>query len=102
MSLMTSQNQSVSKPEMPASLFFPVNTVSRGAGEVVIKPGRPLSKLTAHQLAGVFGVDRETVYRWRSEGLIERKYVSKAGKRKLLFDAAVIDVLQKKFNELHQ
>ena len=49
------------------------------------------------------GVQRSTIYRWRDEGiLIPERFVILAGKRKLLFDAAVVDFARHKLAQLRQ
>ena len=98
----------MSKPRAkddPAQLdfvaFLPVMT-KNGDGSVTIKAGQPLLKLSAVQLAKHFNVHRESVYRWRSEGVIPEEFVHRAGKVKLLFSAAVIPVLESHFRTIHE
>ncbi len=80
-----------------STVFCPPVVVPHGDGSLTVKPGRPVTRLTALQLASHFGVDRDTIYRWRQEGIIPEDMVSFAGKRKLLFAAEVVAHLEQSF-----
>ena len=90
----------------PNQLSLPVfipTVVERRGEEFIVKPGRPITELTSEQLASHFRVDPKTVRRWREDGTIpDQPYVRRAGKRKLLFRADVIDHLNTVFTRLHE
>ncbi|MDE2099075.1 MAG: helix-turn-helix domain-containing protein [Patescibacteria group bacterium] len=95
----------MAKPDNPSQLTFAVfcpAVISANGDGYTIKPGRPLLKLTAAQLGAQFGVDRETIYRWRQEGIIPDDLVERAGKRRFLFSAAAVDHLKTYFKALHE
>jgi hypothetical protein len=89
----------------PAQLTFTIfcapTIVPNGDGYIV-KPGKPLLKLGAGQVAAHFGVDRQSVYRWRQEGLIPDEMVHRGGKRKLMFVSGVIAHLEAWFRAHHE
>ncbi|HEV2207332.1 MAG TPA: hypothetical protein VG167_01040 [Verrucomicrobiae bacterium] len=87
--------------QLTFSVFCPPIITANGDG-FTVKPGRPVVKLSAAQVAAHFTVDRETVYRWRQEGLIPESLVHRAGLRKLSFDAAVIPHLEARFKASHE
>lgn len=87
-------------PARPA-VFIPSNLLPQGEGEFKIQMGRPLEWLTTRQLAGAIGVDHRTVNRWKNDGTIAKRFVKLAGKRKMLFNAGVIEDLAKLFKRLH-
>jgi hypothetical protein len=81
-------------------LVFCSTTIPQGGGEFLVKPGKPLSLLTPAQVAQRFHVDRDTVYRWRQEGLIDAKHVEMAGRRKLLIHAEAVAMLHAHFQSI--
>jgi hypothetical protein len=89
-----------SPDQLTFTVFCAPIVVAAGDG-YLIKPGKPLVKIDATQLAAHFGVDPQTVYRWRQEGLIPDSAVQRAGKRKLKFDIGVIPVLEAWFRAHH-
>ena len=84
-------------PPQPTFAVFCPAVISANGDGYTIKPGRPLLTLTSGQLAAQFAVDRQTIYRWRQEGLIPEEFVQLAGKRKLLFRADIVPRLQAHF-----
>lgn len=99
----------------PAQLAFPAFipvVTSLGNGTFRAEMGKPLYWLTAKQFAAQFGVDRDTVYRWREDGTIPRQteaapgekpreLVREAGMRRWLFSSELIPLLREQFRQLH-
>jgi hypothetical protein len=85
--------------QKPASLFIPTESLPQGGGAILVRPGKPVSRLTPKMFAEAFGVDRDTVYRWRTEGLIDESFIEAAGKRKILISAEAVQVLRAKFKK---
>jgi len=83
------------------TVFTPPVVTPTGDGYTV-KPGRPIVRLSAQQVGLRFGVSRETIYRWRAEGAIPEQFVTRAGKRKLLFAAELIPHLEAAFSDQHE
>jgi hypothetical protein len=81
----------------PGAFVFPTQIAALGDGAFSVKAGRPISRLTPRQLALQLGVDRDSIYRWRQEGIIPEDLVEFAGKRRLLFAAAAVDYLKRFF-----
>ena len=81
----------------PATVFLGQTSTPQGDGSFIVRPGRPVARLTPTQLASVFGVDRDSVYRWIDDGTIDPAHVMPAGKRKLLISAAAVPALSQKF-----
>lgn len=75
-------------------LFAAPVLVPQGDGSVLVRPGRPLQRLTPAQLAQQIGVSRSSVYRYLSETAAVAPHVQRAGPRKLLIEAAALGVLQ--------
>ena len=91
--------------DSPNQLTFTVfcaPTIVRTGDSYTVTPGKPLLKLTAGQVAAHFGVDRQSVYRWRQEGWIPEAIVHRGGKRKLMFASGVIPHLEAKFRAHHE
>jgi excisionase family DNA binding protein len=90
----------------PAQLTFAVFCqpviVPNGDGSYVVKPGKPVEKLTPAEFADQFRVNRDTVYRWIDDGTIDQKYVEPAGKRKLLIHAEAVPVCRASFRKARQ
>jgi len=80
-----------------------MNPVSQGCVEHHALPEVLIGKyLSAKELATCFGgLDEQSAYRWRSNGIIPQKYVKKFGKRNYKFHPAVTSFLENKFAEAH-
>ena len=87
--------------QLTFAVFLPPVIMPTGDG-FKVTPGKPIYRLTAGQLAAQFAVDRDTVYRWRQEGLIPDQFVTRAGKRKLMFSAEIVPLLDQHFKNLHE
>ncbi len=83
--------------QLAFAIFAPPTVTPQGDGSVVLKPGKALIWLTPKQVGHQFNVDRDTVYRWRQEGLIEDKFVKFAGLRKILISAQAVPILEAHF-----
>lgn len=83
--------------QLAFALFAAPVVTPNGDGSVTIKPGKPFLWLTPKQLGDQFNVDRDTVYRWRQEGIIEDRFVKFGGLRKLLISAEAVPVLEARF-----
>jgi RNA polymerase primary sigma factor len=55
---------------------------------------------TIQELASIFAVSTKTIYRWRKQGLIARKYIFSDGQRRFGFVQSTIDKFCKKKPEL--
>ena len=88
--------------QLTFAVFCPPVVTSNGDGSMCVKPGRPIIRLTPTQLGAHFGVNRDTIYRWRQEGIIPADQVTFAGRRKLLFACQLIPVLEAKFRSIRE
>jgi len=84
-------------PPPPLAVSLQPTVVPNADGTFIIRPGRPVSRLTALQFGRCFQVTRRTVYRWIDEGLINAEYVENVGHRKILIHAEAVDSCKKKF-----
>jgi hypothetical protein len=71
--------------------------VANRDGTFIVRPGRPVPKLTTQQFGGCFGVGERTVRRWIDEELIDAEYVELVGKRKFLIRAEAVASCERKF-----
>jgi excisionase family DNA binding protein len=78
-------------------VVFPPQIIPQGEGAFIVKPGRPISTLTPKQLADQIGVNRQSIYRWLAEGTLPEALTQRAGKRKILFSAAAVEVMKRYF-----
>jgi hypothetical protein len=75
----------------PPSLTFATPTfLPQGDGSLLVKPGRPVQKLTPEQFARQIGLSRDSVYRHIRE-TIPAEFIEYAGPRKILIDAAAVE-----------
>jgi hypothetical protein len=81
----------------PPVLYVPVVLQAKGGGEILIKQGKPLAWLTVAQLAREFGVNEDSICRWKKQGLIPAKYWRLRGLRAYEFKAATVPYLRKHF-----
>jgi len=84
----------------PAEVVFPPQIIPQGEGAFIVKPGRPISTLTPKQLADQIGANRQSIYRWLAEGTLPEALTQRAGKRKILFSAAAVEVMKRYFAAL--
>lgn len=75
-------------------LFAAPTCIPQGDGSVIVRPGRPITRLTPAQLAQQIGVSRSSVYRYLDETPSVRPLVERAGPRKLLIAAEALSVLR--------
>ena len=85
---------SVLKP----AFVIPWVSAKQPDGSFKISPGKPIEWLSAKQLADSIGLNRDTVYRYREEGIIPKTHVKPAGKRKWIFHASVVALLDEFFS----
>jgi hypothetical protein len=85
-----------------AFVFGAPTIVPQGDGSVLVRPGKPLTWLTPNQLAAQFRVHRQSIYRWRDEGLIPEHLMRFAGKRKLQISAEVVPLLEAHFRRIRE
>ena len=80
-----------------------MNPVSQDCVEHHALPEVPIEQyLSAKELAAHFGgLDEQSAYRWRSNGIIPQKYIKKFGNRNYKFHPAVTSFLENKFAETH-
>jgi len=81
--------------QLKSPAFVPVVTLT-GSGTFKVELGKPMYWLTPAQFAQQFGVDRDTIYRWRETGLIEPEYIEPAGLRKWRIQSTAIAHLKEK------
>lgn len=90
----------------PAQMTFdvilgPPSVLPVGDGGYIIKPGRPIARLTTAQAAAQIGVSASSIRRYIAEGLIPHDFVECAGKRKFLINSAAIPLLKSTLFTLH-
>jgi predicted site-specific integrase-resolvase len=63
----------------------------------------PLNQwLSAKQVAGYFGLQQWSAYRWREEGTVPEPFVKRSGRWRILFHPDVIPLLEKVFEQAHE
>ena len=72
--------------------------IPQGEGSFLIKPGKPLTRLTLKQFAAEIGVNDESVRRYIHAGIVPANLVERAGHRKYLISAAAIEIVKGFFN----
>jgi|GEM_PF-3353190 len=82
--------------QLTFAVFAAPTITPNGDGSVTIRPGKPMQWLTPIQFAQQFGRDRDTIYRWISNGLIDAQFVEPAGVRMWRIDAQAVDVVKAK------
>ena len=91
-----------SPAQLTFAVFYPAVVTPNGDGSMTVKPGRPITKMSPVELANHFGVNRDTIYHWRQEGIIPPEMVIFAGKRKLKFLAGAVPHLEAHFRKLRE
>jgi len=88
--------------QLTFGIFIPPIVRKNGDGSFTVTPGRPIKELSSEQLSSHFAVSVSTVYRWREEGIIDDKFVRRAGRRKFRFSADLISHLEAEFRKGHE
>jgi hypothetical protein len=94
------QKQAAQVGPVPETVVFPTITARQADGSLNVKTGKPLAWLSPAQFAMFFGVDRNTIYRWKDEGTIPRQYIKPNGKRKIGISAAAVEIVQDTLRKL--
>jgi DNA-binding XRE family transcriptional regulator len=82
------------------AMAFEQTIIPQGEGSYLVKAGRPVAKLRPQDFARELGVNRQTIYRWKDEGLIPESLIEFAGKRKILILAAAVPVMKAYFKAM--
>lgn len=85
-----------SKPAADAQQLLPLWTpmvqIPQGDGSVLVRPGRPIERLTVLQFAQAVGfASRTSVYDRLGTDEIPEQYVERVGGRKVLIQAAAVE-----------
>lgn len=68
----------------------PTELIPQGDRTFLIRPGRPIQRLTVSQFAGLVGLSPSSVYRYIGSDALPDRCVVYAGKRKILILAAAV------------
>jgi hypothetical protein len=74
--------------------YCPVQTIPQGDGTYLVKPGKPVEKLTVKKFAAAIGVTPSTVRRSIRSGDIPREYCHALGRTRWLIQSAAIAVYE--------
>lgn len=74
----------------PQRYHVPAVVVPQGGGAVLIRPGRPIERLTPAEFAAEVGLSRNSVYRYVGTDALPDSMVIMAGARKILICAAAV------------
>ena len=77
--------------QLALALYTPTVVIPQGDGSVVVKPGRPIQRLTPEEFARRVGLDRDTIYRYRGSKALPEEFIEFAGVRKITIDAAAVE-----------
>lgn len=88
----------------PSQLTFAVFAapvvVPHGDGSVTVRPGRPMFWLSPKEFGQQLGRDRNTIYQWIQQGIIEERFVEYSGRRHIRISAEAVPVLKQLFKDL--
>lgn len=83
------------KPENPRqqmlALWIPTVQIPQGDGSVLVKPGRPVGKLTPKQFGREVGLSADTIYRRVGHDCLPERFVEYVGERKILILADALE-----------
>ena len=77
--------------QLAFALFTPTVIIPQGDGSVLVKPGRPIQRLTPAEFGRRVGLDRDTIYRYIGSEALPERFVEYAGVRKITIDAAAVE-----------
>ncbi len=81
-----------SNPNQLALAFFtPPVMVAQPDGAVLVKPGRPVSRLSVQQFAEAVGLDRNTVYEYKGGAALPERFIEYAGKKRIWISAEAVE-----------
>lgn len=72
------------------SFTIPMVATPQGGGAVLIRPGRPIQRLSPKEFAAQVGLSRSSVYRYIGSDALPERFVVFAGRQKLLIAAEAV------------
>ena len=80
----------MAKEQESTAVYCPPVAMPQGDGSFVVKPGKPVSRLTPKQFAQAVGLHRNTVYEHIGTDAIPEAFVDYAGARKIQIAAEAV------------
>ena len=77
------------QPELP--LWTPAIFVPQGDNTFLVKPGKPVSRISVRQFAQAVGIARTTAYQYLGTESVPERFLHAAGPRLLKIDSAAIE-----------
>lgn len=78
-------------PDQLALAFFtPAVVIPQGDGSVLVKPGKPIQRLTPKEFAATVGLDVDTIYKYMGSDALPERFIEFAGRRKKYIQAAAV------------
>lgn len=77
--------------QLALALFTPTVVIPQGDGSVLVKPGKPIQRLTPAEFARRVGLGRNSIYRHIGSESIPEHFVEYVGERKMTIDAACVE-----------
>lgn len=74
----------------PQTTYCPPVSLPQGDGSFVVKPGKPVTRLSPKQFAVAVGLARNTVYEYIGTEAIPERFVDFAGARKIEIHAEAV------------
>ncbi len=81
----------------PLHVLIPAVVTKIGPDAFSVAPGKPLLWLTPLQLGQHFGLSRKTIYNWREDGIIPKKFIQNSGRRRFHISSAAVPYLETEF-----
>jgi AcrR family transcriptional regulator len=72
-------------------LHYPVILIPQGDGTYLVKPGRPVERLTIAQFADRIGLSRPSIQRYLGSACLPERFLEYAGERCITIDAQAVD-----------
>ena len=75
-------------------IVSPTTIIPQGDGSYLVRPGKPMERLTSAQFAAQVGRSASSVRRYIDEGVIPPEMVGRAGLRKYLIHPAAVELVK--------
>ena len=73
-----------------STYVIPATVIPQGDGSVIVKPGRPVDRITPLEFAKRVGLSRNSVYRYIGSDALPERFVIFAGRHKILIQAEAV------------